>query len=214
MLKYYLIILLLLISSCEKKIIKPDNNIEKLNFRFFIFLHYKNNEYQGIGISSIELNKYFKARFYDVLFNNYLFDFISEINGSNIILYSSKNIAYYKNDKFISKLFVNLLYLLIVNENNINFVDFGNFDYNIIENKIKKIVFYDYYDVLIIEILKRFNNDIPRRIKISINENYIIFDIIEFINENIDVNFDNFLFIQDNKKLNFFEWLGVLYGEN
>lgn len=207
--KIIFIFILILFFSCERniKVIKDKD----INVKFYFLTKINNKELNAIGIANLNYNNYIFIRVSDLLFDNIIFDYYADVFGINKIYVYSKNTCYEKNDKIFSNILLNILYNLIYQNDDLIIKNNSIIDYNLENNKIKYIIIEYNNKNIKIEVIKRIENNFPKRIKISYSDDYIILDIIEFLEYKIEYNWGDCNVIKLSDDVSMFEWLGGFY---
>ncbi len=182
-----------------------------IGFRFFLFAEVNGEVYHGSGDLSVVKNRIFKFRVYENLLNRQIFDFTAFGNGRIEVVVHSRKTVYSGEDIYLSKIFSDYFYDF-----------FGEIQGDILEGELIKSVLIEknrlqtislnYKESEIrIEVLKRFEDGKPARIKIESEGNSLLFDIISFSNMDFTIDNEGFEF-RDLRGGTLFDWLGEYDG--
>lgn len=202
------VLLLLLTFSCSgKELIKPSS--DAIAFRAFVFLKTPGDTFRASGDLVIFRSSLFKMRIYDNLLNRRIFDFISSADGVNRAVFPDRSAVYRRMDETFSRVLTDYVFILF----DTNIVTIPEYDkitgFLLDNNRIKTIMFVYYDQSIRIEVLKRFDNGMPRRISIRKGEDDLLFDIVEFTREDFRVEEEGFRTVE-RQDGTIFDWAMML----
>jgi hypothetical protein len=203
-----LAVLLVLTLSCSKKeLIRP--SADSLAFRSFVFLRTAAETFRASGDLVLYRSSLFKMRVYDNLLNRRLFDFTASADGVNRAVFPDRKIVYTRTDETFSRVLTEYVFLLF--DSNVTAPpEYDKITGFLLENNRIKYIMFIYYDQSIrIEVLKRFEDGMPRRIRIQKENEDLLFDIVSFTQDDFTVEDEGFRTIE-RQSGTIFDWAAML----
>jgi hypothetical protein len=200
--------LLLLTLSCSKKdLIRP--SADSLAFRAFVFLKTGAETFRASGDVVIYRSSLFKMRVYDNLLNRRIFDLVSSADGMNRAVIPDRKVVYTRTDGIFSRVLTEFVFMLF--DTNVTAQpDYDKITGFLLDNNRIKTIMFVYYDQTIrIDVLKRFDDGKPRRIRIQKQEEDLLFDIVNFTQEDFTVEDEGFRTVE-RPSGTIFDWAALL----
>lgn len=200
--------LLVLTFSCAKKMtVKPSE--DTIAFHSFIFFHSKKENFNASADTVIVRSSRFKMRVFDNFLNRHLFDFVSAADGMNRVIVPDRKAVYQSSDEVFSRILTEFVFILF-DSNRTALPEYDKINGFILEkNRIKTIMFDYGGQAVSIDVLKRFEDELPRRIRIKKLDEDILFDIVSFTAEDFTADENGFIVV-DRQGGTLFDWLGLL----
>lgn len=200
--------LVVLAGSCApKQQVKLSGDV--IAFHSFIFLHTKKENFNASADTVVVRSSRFKMRVFDNLLNRHLFDFISAADGLNRAVVPDRKTVYQSTDAVFSRILTEQVFALF-ESNRIAPPEYDKINGFLLENNRIKTIMFDYGGLAVsIDVLKRFDDGMPRRIRIKKQDEDVLFDIVSYTADDFTVE-DGGFFVTERQGATLFDWLGLL----
>jgi hypothetical protein len=215
MMKKWMICLIgsILLLACGRGATVRNENPETLGFSFFLFVKVRNSDFRASGDAFIIYKDSLKMRVFDNLLNRHLFDFQADAFGTNEIIIPSEKMIYLKQDPAFASILTEYLYDIFSDNGALNIKTLKTNELLLENNRIETIILSRSEKKIRVDVLKRFPDGKPGRIKIESGGDYFIFDITAFTRQDFLIEKEGFRQERDIPEENFFEWLGEFNAE-
>ena len=202
------LLVLVTAASCAKKdAVKPTE--DTVAFHSFLFLHARNGNFNATADAVIVKSSRFKMRVTDNFLGRHLFDFISSADGVNRVVAPERKMVYRAADPVFSRILTEFVFTLF-ETNRVAPPEYDKINGFFLEkNRIKTIMFDYGGQPVSVDVLRRFDDGMPRRIRIKKGEEDVLFDIVSFSAEDFTVDESGFVTL-DRPGGSLFDWLGLL----
>jgi hypothetical protein len=200
-------------SACSRRDFVKAEKDDFIGFKFFLFMEFNGEKFQANGDGALMKDNFFKFRVYDNILNKHVLSFFSHSEGVNRVFFPMDGVAYQSTDKLLSRIFVECLYGLFYPVNGNQFKNNLEINDFLVDNNWLDYIIIGYYGMdFKLEVMRRFDDGKPRRIRVINEGDYMIFDIVRFQDLDFelgDVGMPVYMPLIDRP---FFHWLGEIYG--
>lgn len=204
--------ILLVGNGCSSREWIKKTDTDQIAFTFFIFAKINGKKYNGNGDAVLERNRLFQFRMYDNILAKYVLSFVSSIDGTNEIVLPLDRMLIKKVDPILSKILAGYLYYFFVSVKQAMLLDANLSKIELDNDRIRSLSVSYGSQNFKIEILMRYMNGQPKRIRIDNGENWMVFDVVEYCDADFEVITEGYQVYWNHSSKTFLEWIGEVYG--
>lgn len=211
--KFFIVLLLALTAGCGRKDVIRFDGANAVGFKFYLFATLDGEKFQGNGDALIAADDFFKFRVYDNLLSKLILYYRSDCSGLNRTITVLDGVDYRSADLFLSRILTHYLYALFMENPPIDTNEIAPPEWTPDGSRLVSLTFEYGVHNYALEVLKRFDGGMPRRIAIRSGESSIIFDITEFQSYDFPEPGGVFVVVDYQDEKAFFDWLGEAYAD-